>query len=241
MIEAEYVRLDSGVGRQRRTVLDDVSLTIPDSSITTVLGGLDSDMSALMNVLGGMERVTSGSVVVDGVDLASTSDAERERMRASTFALLFKQDNLLPALTLGENLDLPAKLNGTRVSTQERTEIIDLFGLSQVLGHYPDAVPLIEQNKCALAALVMAGRRVVLCDEPTDGFTRADRETLYALLRVCARERGMTVVTFTSNPMSAVSADRVYLMTDSRITAELNAPTLDSILDTLRVIFSEEP
>lgn len=241
MIEVDYVRLVSGVGRRRRTLLDDVSLTVPDASITTVLGGLDSDMSALMAAIGGLERVTSGSIVVGELDLATASDAERERLLAHTFGLLFPKDNLLPALTLKENLDLPARLNGTRVGSEERTKLIDLFGLAQVLDQYPDAVPLLDQLKCALAGLIMSGRTVILCEEPTEGLTRADRKTLYALLRLCARERAMTVMTFTSNPMSAVSADRVYLMTDSRIAAELDSPSLDSILDTLRVIFSEEP
>lgn len=239
MIKAEYVRLISGVGRRRRVVLDDVSLTIPAGTITTVLGASGSGKSALMEIMAGLETMTSGSLVVDGIDLATASSAEREGLLAHTYGVLFPRENLLPALTLAENLDLPAKLNGVRPAPEERTRMTELFGLAQVLDQYPDAVPLLEQQKCALAALVLSGRTILLCDEPADGLPQCHRKTLFALLRVCTRELGLTVVTFTSNPISAVSSDLVYLLSDSQIVGELRSPTLDSIIDTLRVLFDE--
>ncbi|QOR48262.1 ATP-binding cassette domain-containing protein [Trueperella pecoris] len=240
LINLENLRVLAGVGRNRRFVLEDVSLRVAEGSITTILGSTGSGKSALMAVISGLTDPESGLIEVDGLDISRASRQQKDAMLSRTVGVLFPRNNLLPSLTLGENLDLPAALNGTAVSPADRRRVSELFGIDSLLGLYPDAVTGLERQRCALAGLVLSGRKVLLCDEPGANLDQREESTFFALLRMCTKELGFTVVTFTTNAIAAVSSDHVYLLSDSRIVGELRSPTLDAVLGTLQSLYGEE-
>lgn len=238
-ISLDYVRKVRGIGRAARTVLDDISLQISSGQFTTVFGLSGSGKSDLMQVIAGLTGVDDGNVVVEDVDLTRASQPERQRLLATRIGVLYPRDNLMPALTVYENLDLPSDLNGKDVDADERARIAELFGLEPILNYYPDSIATADAQKVAIAGRVLAGRTILLCDEPTAGLDQPDADSILALLRMCVRELDITVVTFTTNPLAAQYADRVLLLSNAHIAGELIEPTLDSIFIALQAVHGE--
>lgn len=239
VMSLDYVRKVRGVGRATRTVLDDVSLQIFPGQFTSIFGPSGSGKSELMQVMAGLLDVDDGNVVVRDVDLTRATDAEKQRLLAEHLGVIYPRDNLMPALTVQENLDLPAKLNGQKIDDAERARIVKLFDLDSILKLYPESIAPIDQQRVAIAGRVLAGRTILLCDEPTAGIDKADADTILALLRMCVRELDLTVVMFTTNPVAAQYADHVFLLSNAKVAGELVNPTLDSIFNALQAVHGE--
>lgn len=239
IISLDYVRKVRGVGRATRTVLDDISIEIGAREFTSVFGPSGSGKTDLMHVIAGLTSVDDGNVVVGDTDLTRAGDADKQRLLATHIGVLYPRDNLLPALTVYKNLDLPADLCGHKIDDDARARIAELFGIESILDYYPDSLALVDQQRVAIAARVLAGRTILLCDEPTSRLDKADADSILALLRMCVRELGLTVVTFTANPLAAEYADRVFLLSNAQIAGELIDPTLDSIFNALQAVHGE--
>lgn len=239
LISVDYVRKVRGVGCSSRTVLDDISLEVAAGQLTSVFSPSGSGLSEFMEVLAGLTDVDDGNVVVGDTDLTRATSAAKQYLLATHIGVLYPQDNLMPALTVNENVNLPAALCGVEINDDDRARIADLFRIEPILNYYPDSIAPVDHQRVAIAARVLAGRSILLCNEPTSGLTHTDADSIMALLRMCVRELGLTVVTFTSNPLAAAYADRVYLLSDARIAGELDDPTLDSIFHALQAVHGE--
>ncbi len=239
LINLDYVRKARGIGRTARTVLDNVSLEIAERSFTTIFEPSGSGKTDLMEVIAGLTDVDDGNVVVGDVDVTRADEATKQRLLAERVGVLYPRDNLMPALTIGENFDLPSELTKRPIDADDRARIARLFQIDQILNYYPDSIARVDQQRVALAARVLAGRTILLCDEPTSGLDKAEADAILALLRMCVRELGLTVVTFSGNPLAAEYADRVFLLSNARIEAELVTPTLDSIFTALQAVHGE--
>ncbi|VEI13823.1 ABC transporter ATP-binding protein [Trueperella bialowiezensis] len=239
LISLDYVRKACGVGRAQRTVLDDVSLEVDSGQFVTVLDPSGAANTVLLEVTAGLTDADDGNIVIGNTDLTRATSAERHELLAHTVGVLYDSDNLMPALTIADNLDLPARLGNIEVSDAQRARISELFDLAPIAKYYPDAVSRADQQRVAIAARVLAGRTIMLCDEPTAGLDTAQADSILALLRTCVRELGMTVVTFTANALAAQYADRVFILASGKNAGELTDPTLDAIFNALQAIHGE--
>ena len=207
-----------GEGATAVTALDRVSLAIAPGELVAVMGPSGSGKSTLLNVAGGLDRPTSGRVLIEGEDLTAMSGADLARLRRRRMGFVFQDYNLIPSLTAAENVSLPLELDGERISQARRhaRHALDLLGLMDLSDRYPDAMSGGQQQRVAIARALVGDRRFVLADEPTGAL---DSHTGEEVLRVL-RERcdaGIAGLLVTHEARHAAWADRVVFLRDGRV------------------------
>ena len=207
-----------GEGATAVTALDRVSLAIAPGELVAVMGPSGSGKSTLLNVAGGLDRPTSGRVLIEGEDLTAMSGADLARLRRRRMGFVFQDYNLIPSLTAAENVSLPLELDGERISQARRhaRHALDLLGLMDLSDRYPDAMSGGQQQRVAIARALVGDRRFVLADERTGAL---DSHTGAEVLRVL-RERcdaGIAGLLVTHEARHAAWADRVVFLRDGRV------------------------
>jgi putative ABC transport system ATP-binding protein len=224
-IEASDLCKTYRVGAVDVPALRGISLRVEKGEFVSVVGPSGSGKSTLFYLLGGLARPDSGQVIIDGVDFASLSDAQRTRMRKRKIGFVFQKFNLLPTLSARSNIDIAldiAGTNGTRDGAHF-TQIVNLLGLEKRLDHRPAELSGGEQQRVALARALINKPAIVLADEPTGNLDSKNSQVVLSMLRHSNRELGQTVLMITHNPEAAEYGDRVIHMRDG----EIVAPELD--------------
>lgn len=211
-----------GSGDTAVTALDHVSLQVEPGEFVAVMGPSGCGKSTLLHLLGGLDRPTSGSVVIDGHNLADLSDAKLTELRRHKIGFVFQFYNLIPVLSAVENAALPVTLDGVRASeAKERaTEWLTRFGLGDRLSHRPDQLSGGQQQRVAVARALVAEPALILADEPTGNLDTHASEEIAALLRQVANEWGRSVVIVTHDPRIAAHADRIVFLKDGKVVDE---------------------
>lgn len=218
-----------GAGDSAVTALDDVSLDFPRGTFTAVMGPSGSGKSTLLQCAAGLDRPTSGSVVVGGTELTGLSERRLTLLRRERVGFVFQAFNLLPSLTAAQNVALPLRLAGRRPSRSRVREALARVGLADRTGHRPTELSGGQQQRVALARALITRPEVLFGDEPTGALdTRTGREVL-ALLRSMVDGEGQTVVMVTHDPVAASCADRVVFLVDGRPAGELTGAGADAI------------
>jgi putative ABC transport system ATP-binding protein len=226
------VRKVHGKGDGAVVALDGVSVTIPQGSFTAIMGPSGSGKSTFLNVAAGLDRPTSGTVVLGDSDLAKLSERRLTILRRKRVGFVFQSFNLLPSLTVAQNIGLPLRLDGRRRRANVR-EVAARVGLEKRLRHRPAQLSGGQQQRVAIARALVTRPEVVFADEPTGALdTRTGREVL-ALLREVVDADGHTVVMVTHDPAAAAHADRVILLADGRLVGSLEAPDADEVAERL--------
>jgi putative ABC transport system ATP-binding protein len=218
MIELDRVRKQFA-GRRQVTALDEVSLTIPRGEIVSVIGPSGSGKSTLLNLIGGLDRPSSGEVRVDGKALAGLSDDELTRVRRDTIGFIFQFFNLLPTLTAIENVGLPLHLRGwPRRKVQERaSELLGLVQLGHRLEHLPEELSGGERQRVAIARALSVYPPVLLADEPTGNLDTSTGAEILGLVKDLHARLGTTIVIVTHDLKVAETCDRTIMLRDGRI------------------------
>ena len=206
-------------GKRQVTALNGVCLKIQKGEMVSIVGPSGSGKSTLLNLVGGLDRATSGQVSVDGADLSGLGDDELTRVRRDKIGFIFQFFNLLPTLTSLENVSLPLHLRGwSRAKAQERAgELLDLVGLSKRREHLPEELSGGERQRVAIARALSIYPPILLGDEPTGNLdTRTGREIL-GLLQDLHSRLGSTVVIVTHDLSVAASCPRTVHMRDGQI------------------------
>jgi putative ABC transport system ATP-binding protein len=222
-----------GSGHVRVVALDDVSLRVRAGEFVGVMGPSGSGKSTLLQLAGGLDRPTSGRVVVAGRDLALLDEAGLAEARRRQVGFVFQQANLLPSLTAAENVALALELDGVkpRAAMVGACGLLESLGLGAVEGRFPGQLSGGEQQRVAIARAVVGGRSLLLADEPTGALDALTGETVMALLRQRC-ETGCAVVLVTHNVRHAAWADRVVFLADGRLAGETGPPAgPDSLLE----------
>ncbi len=210
-----------GSGAQRVDALVDVDLDVHAGELVAVMGRSGSGKSSLLNVAGGLDEPTTGTVRVDGVHLGDLSGRRLAALRRRAIGFVFQQYNLLPSLTAGENVSLPLELDGMRLQEAARlaAQSLEEVGLGGWADRYPDQLSGGEQQRVAIARGLVGPRRLLLADEPTGAL---DEATAEGVLRVLRRrcENGAAAVLVTHEPAYAAWADRVVRLRDGGIDSE---------------------
>jgi putative ABC transport system ATP-binding protein len=214
--------------------LDGVTVDIPAGRLTAVMGPSGSGKSTLMHCLAGLDTLTSGTVLVDGVDLGSLSDAALTRLRRERLGFVFQAFNLVPTLTAAENIALPLRLAGARPEPGWIDRIVDAVGLHDRLGHRPSELSGGQQQRVAVARALAGRPHMVFADEPTGNLDSRSGAEVLGLLRRSVDGLGQTVVMVTHDPAAAAWADAVVFLADGRIVDRIEAPTGELVLDHLK-------
>jgi putative ABC transport system ATP-binding protein len=223
-----------GRGDTAVRALDGVTVDVPAGRFTAVMGPSGSGKSTLMHCLAGLDTLTSGSVLVDSVDLGSLSDAALTRVRRERLGFVFQSYNLVPTLTAGENIALPLRLAGRPPDRAWLDQVVGAVGLGDRLVHRPAELSGGQQQRVAVARALAGRPHMVLADEPTGNLdSRAGGEVL-RLLRESVDRFGQTVVMVTHDPAAAAWADAVLFLADGRIVGRLDAPTAEGVLERMK-------
>ena len=210
-------------GKRQVTALHEVSLTIEKGEMVSIIGPSGSGKSTLLNLLGGLDRPSSGQVVVDGEALAGLSDDGLTKVRRDKIGFIFQFFNLLPTLTCTENVGLPLHLRGwskTKVDARAK-ELLDLVQLGHRLTHLPEELSGGERQRVAIARALSIYPPILLADEPTGNLDSRTGEEILALIRDVHTRLGSTVVIVTHDMKVAESCQRTLMLKDGHVVQDI--------------------
>jgi putative ABC transport system ATP-binding protein len=232
---AEVVRV-FGEGETAVRALDDVTVDFPKGRFTAIMGPSGSGKSTLMHILAGLDRPTSGSVVLDGVELSGLDDKRLTELRRERVGFVFQSFNLLPVLDARENILLPLSIAGRRPDPAWLETLIDAVALRDRLEHRPAELSGGQQQRVAVARALASRPAVVFADEPTGNLDSKASAELLALLRRSVDEFGQTVIMVTHDPVAASYADRLLVLVDGRIVHDGEARDAEGVLDLMKAV-----
>lgn len=189
-------------------VLDNISFAIENGEFLALMGPSGSGKSTLLNLIAGIDTVDSGSILVDGIDIASLSEAELASWRSAHVGFIFQFYNLIPVLTAFENVELPLLL--TKLSRRERRDHVEtalaVVGLADRMEHYPSQLSGGQQQRVAIARAVVTDPSILVADEPTGDLDRVSAEEILGLMARLNAEFGKTIIMVTHDPRAAEKA-----------------------------------
>jgi len=218
----------SSAGAASVAALNSVDLAVEQGEFVAITGASGSGKSTLLHLLGGIARPTAGSVLLEGVDLASLDDDALARVRRRRIGFVFQRYNLLPELSLVENVALPLVLDGVANNRSEEAAraALETVGLAHRGEHRPDELSGGEQQRGAIARALVAEPAIVLADEPTGALDSANSHRVIELLMRLAAVHRQTVILVTHDPGIAAAAGRTIQMRDGRIEADKRNNTM---------------
>ncbi|MBO3083960.1 ABC transporter ATP-binding protein [Cellulomonas fengjieae] len=225
-----------GAGTTAVRALDGVDVDLARGELTAIMGPSGSGKSTLMHCLAGLDRPTSGSVVVDGAIVSSMSERRLTALRRTRVGFVFQAYNLVPTLTALENITLPLDIARRKVDRAHLDLVVGTLGLTDRLGHKPSELSGGQQQRVACARALVARPAVVFADEPTGNLDSASAAEVLGFLRDSVDELGQSVVMVTHDPTSAGYAHRVLFLGDGRLVGELRDPTPESVLGALAAL-----
>ncbi|WP_335936419.1 ABC transporter ATP-binding protein [Streptomyces sp. PTD5-9] len=231
---SEAVRLDAvskvyGRAGSQVTALGELSMSFADATFTAVMGPSGSGKSTFLHCAAGLVRPTSGTVTVGGADLGGLDDTQLTELRRDRVGFIFQSFNLLPALTVMQNIMLPLQLAGRRPDKALIRSVVQRVGLGERLNHLPSELSGGQQQRVAIARALVTRPAVVFADEPTGALDTRTAAAVLALLRESVDTAGQTLVMVTHDPVAASYADRVVFLADGRLAGELHRPTADAV------------
>ena len=223
-----------GSGETEVRALDGVTLGFTAGRFTAIMGPSGSGKSTLMHCAAGLDTLTSGRASIGGTELGPLSDRQLTLLRRERVGFVFQSFNLLPTLTVAENITLPRDLAGVRADQEWTDALIDVVGLRDRLHHRPSELSGGQQQRVAVARAFAGAPDVVFADEPTGNLDSRSGEEVLRLLGDAVRRMRRTVVMVTHDPVAAAHADEVVFLADGRLVDRMDAPTPESVLDRLK-------
>jgi putative ABC transport system ATP-binding protein len=219
LVRLDRVSKDYTEGTRTRTVLRETSATVAEGEMLAIRGRSGSGKSTLLNLLAGIDQPTSGDVLIDGVCLNRLSPRDRTLFRRDHLGFVFQFFNLIPTLTVLENVQLPAELHGgsAREAARRGRALLEEVGLVDRASDFPDRLSGGEQQRVAIARALVQDPRLLLADEPTGNLDDATSEVVLSLLDRVTRQAGKTLVLVTHSPLVASRADRVLAIEEGHL------------------------
>jgi putative ABC transport system ATP-binding protein len=232
-VRARGVARHYGAGETAVHALRGIDLDVDGNHLTAVMGPSGSGKSTLMHILAGLDKPSSGEVVVAGIDIGGLDDTALTKLRRDHIGFIFQFFNLLPMLTAAENIVLPLKLAGLKPDREWFDELVEKVGLGDRLTHRPSELSGGQQQRVAVARALVSRPSVMFADEPTGNLDSTTGSEILALLRDCVDTLGQTTVMVTHDAHAAAIADRVLFLADGNIVHDLGRSTAHEILATL--------
>jgi putative ABC transport system ATP-binding protein len=225
-----------GEGEAAVHALRGVTLGFPTSEFTAIMGPSGSGKSTLMHLLAGLDRPTSGSVVVDSQELANLDDKRLTALRRDKLGFVFQAFNLIPVLSARENITLPLMLAGKPVDDAWFSTLVEAVGLTDRLSHRPAELSGGQQQRVAIARALIARPAVVFADEPTGNLDSQSAYEVLELLRRAVDEFDQTVIMVTHDAGAAATADRVVVLRDGGVVHDGPADSAEALLDLMKQV-----
>jgi putative ABC transport system ATP-binding protein len=214
MLEARGLTKEFASGTQRLTVLRDVSFTLPQGALVSIVGPSGSGKTTLLGLLAGLDTPTRGAVLLDGADLTAMTEDQRARLRGEKVGFVFQSFQLIPTLTAIENVQVPLELRGESGASARSRDLLTRVGLGDRLDHFPSQLSGGEQQRVAIARAFVNQPRILFADEPTGNLDGSTGAKIVALLEALNRESGSTVVLVTHDLGLAERTQRVIRLAD---------------------------
>ena len=217
ILETMDLRKTYGSGEAEVRALDGVDLCVESGEFVAIVGSSGSGKSTLLHMLGGLDRPTSGTVTVDGRELSTLKDEELTIFRRRKIGFVFQSYNLVPVLSVWENIVLPVELDGGKIDKAYIDQIIRTLGLENKLSNLPNTLSGGQQQRVAIARALATKPAIVLADEPTGNLDSRTSQDVMGLLKITSERFSQTIVMITHNEELAQLADRIIRIEDGRV------------------------
>lgn len=220
ILETKNLCKTYGTGATMVKALDNVNLTVDKGEFIAIIGPSGSGKSTLMHILGGVDKATSGDVIIDGTNISELNETKLAIFRRRQIGLIYQFYNLIPILTAVENMTLPLLLDGRKPDVKLLNELADKLGLKDRMGHLPSELSGGQQQRVSIGRALLNSPSLLLADEPTGNLDSENSKEIISLLRKFNKELGQTVIIITHDEQIALSADRVIAIEDGKITRD---------------------
>lgn len=220
IVKMEHVTKIYGSGDTRVWALDDVNLTVQKGESLAVVGASGSGKSTLLHVMGGVDTVTNGKVIVDDRDITTLKDEEMSVFRRRKIGFVFQSYHLIPVLTVEENIQMPILLDHKKPDREYIDHVIEMLGLKDRRKHLPNQLSGGQQQRAAIARALANRPSLILADEPTGALDSTNGNEVMSLLQDSVKKLNQTLVLITHNIDLAREADRIVRITDGKLTEE---------------------
>jgi putative ABC transport system ATP-binding protein len=224
MISIQHLVMRLPAGRRLVSILEDINLEIPDKQVAAIVGPSGSGKSTLLGLIAGLDRPTSGSILLDGVDITHLHEDEMARYRREKIGYIFQSFHLIPTLSALENVAIPLELKGDRHALERAAELLAAVGLQDRASHYPVQLSGGEQQRIAVARAFACRPSILLADEPTGNLDSTTGQHVIELLLRLNRDQGSTLVLVTHDQALASCAERMIALRDGRIESDRSQP-----------------
>lgn len=221
ILKVENLTKIYGSGENLVNAVDDVSFSVEKGEFVAIVGASGSGKSTLLHLIGGVDRPTSGKIFVDGNDISKMNDDKLAVFRRRQVGIVYQFYNLIPILTVEENITLPCDLDGRGVDRERLEMILDSFGLRARRKHLPNQLSGGQQQRTSIARALINNPSLVLADEPTGNLDSKSSEEVMSMLKMCNQSYGQTVIMITHNLDIAKQADRIITISDGKIVEEV--------------------
>lgn len=217
VLKVENLTKVYGSGDTEVTALDHVSFQAEKGEFIAIIGASGSGKSTLMNLIGGIDRPTGGTVSIDGKDIYQMDESQRAVFRRRNIGMIFQFYNLIPSLTAEENIMLPRLLDKRRPDTEKLNQLLSVTGLENRRDHLPGQLSGGQQQRVSIGRALINDPAFILADEPTGNLDSKNSAEIMQLLRDSNREMGQTMLVITHSEEIALAADRIVAIEDGRI------------------------
>ena len=220
VLKVENLTKVYGSGDTEVTALDHVSFQAEKGEFIAIIGASGSGKSTLMNLIGGIDRPTGGTVSIDGKDIYQMDESQRAVFRRRNIGMIFQFYNLIPSLTAEENIMLPRLLDKRRPDTEKLNQLLSVTGLENRRDHLPGQLSGGQQQRVSIGRALIHHPAILLADEPTGNLDSRNTQEIMTLLRISNKQRNQTCIVITHDENIALQADRIIAIEDGRISSD---------------------
>lgn len=220
ILEVKNLSKVYGKGETMVKALDNVSFTVDQGEFVAIIGPSGSGKSTLLHILGGVDTPTSGSVIINNTDISTLNETALAIFRRRQIGLIYQFYNLIPILTVEENITLPLLLDGRKPDKKMIESLVERLGLEKRLKYLPNQLSGGQQQRVSIGRAMVNNPAIMLADEPTGNLDSENSREIISLMRKLNKENNQTVIIITHDEKIALSADRIISVEDGRITGD---------------------
>lgn len=217
IVEVKNLSKVYGKGETAVKALDDVSFSVKKGEFVCIIGPSGSGKSTLLHLLGGVDRPSSGKVLIDGTDIYDLNETQLAIFRRRQIGLIYQFYNLIPILTVEENMTLPMLLDEQKVDSSQFNKIANILGLNERLSHLPNQLSGGQQQRVSIGRALISNPAIMLADEPTGNLDSKNSEEIMELLKMFNKTYNQTLIVITHDERIALQADRIISIEDGRV------------------------
>jgi len=230
-IEVKGLSKIYGKGESSVKALNDVNLSFEKGEFVAIVGSSGSGKSTLLSLLGGIDSPTEGEVIIDGENVHKMKPKEKAEFRRRKIGFIFQEYNLIPVLTVEENIEMPLRLDGIRMKDKNMDKLLELLGLKDRRDHIPEQLSGGQKQRVAIGRAYAHHPALILADEPTGNLDKATGLEIMALLQKSANKFSQTMILVTHDEKIAAMADRIITLSDGKVIGDVTIKNAVSTVD----------